>query len=154
MRRHVDLEKQSQELGVGPEGFWRRFARTFTTDEAAIFFLALYYLFFGALSARRFFQPGTVRSLLTIGSFALLIFAIAGGSIFAYRLYQQERTSEGVILEPKVALMEPHKGAWKAVRQLPQGLRVRIQSQNDRWVQIRLANGLSGYVRKAELGSL
>lgn len=154
VRRHLDLDKQMQELGIASEGFWRRFGRSFTLDEVAIGFLSLYFLFFGALIGRRFVAAGTARSLLTLGAVLLITLTTLAGSFFAYRLYRQERAREGIVLEAKTPLMEPQGGSWKSVRALPEGLRVRIESHNDRWVQIRLPNGLSGYVKTAQLGAI
>jgi tetratricopeptide (TPR) repeat protein len=154
VHRRVGLEKARQELGLPNEGFWARLARRIAPDEVAIAFLALYYAFFGALVWRHFLRPGTARSLL--GLSALLLFAVnvALGGFFAYRVYRQERVAEGVILEPKVSLMQPAAGSWKSVRSLPEALRVRILSRNEGWVEIRLPGGLSGYVREAQIGTL
>ena len=50
--------------------------------------------------------------------------------------------------------MEPHAGAWKSVRSLPEGLRVRILARSEKWVEIQLSGGLSGYVREGQVGAI
>jgi tetratricopeptide (TPR) repeat protein len=152
--RRLGLEKAVQELGLPREGLLRRLARATTADEVAMAFLAVYYLFFAVLALRHFRRPGTARSLLGLAALTLLLCSLTLGSFFAYRVYRQERVTEGVILEPKVSLMEPHAGTWKAVRSLPEGLRVAIETRNESWVKIRLPGGLSGFVRESQVESL
>lgn len=153
-RRRAGLEKAEQELGLPQEGFWRRLARRVTTDEVAVVFLVLYYLFFGALVARHLLRPGPARSLMGLAALSLLALVLAVGGFFAYRVHIEERFVDGVLLEEKVALMEPHGGQWKSVRSLPEGLRVRVLSRSEKWVQVRLPGGLSGYVRREQVGEI
>lgn len=153
VERHVELDKGMQEIGIAPLGFGARFVHSFTAHEAAIVFLAIYYAFFGLLLGRRF-AGGTLRAALTVGTIVFSVLTLGSGGLFAYRAYQDERAREAVVLEAKAPLMEPHRGEWKSVRALPLGLRVRIESQNEQWVKIRLRNGLSGYVKNAQVGAI
>ena len=151
-RRTLELDKAMQEMAIPVEGFWKRFGRAFTAGEAALVFLILYYLFFGVVIARRFFE-GTARAALTVAAIVTVVFAMSSGGLFAYRLYASERVREGIILE-KTALMEPQRGEWKSLRALPQGLRVRVESRNESWVKVRVPNGLVGFVKHAQLGEI
>jgi tetratricopeptide (TPR) repeat protein len=154
VERRVELDRSKQELGLPAEGFWTRFSRRVSPDAFGIVFLALYYALFGLLAARHFLRPGTLRSVLGLATVSVLALCLAAAGFFAYRVYLHERVREGVVLEPKAPLMEPHAGTWKAVRQLPIGLRVRILARNEGWVQVRLPGGLSGYVKDALVGEI
>lgn len=152
-RRTLELDKAMVELAIPTDGFWKRFGRSFTVGEAAIVFLILYYLFFAVVIARRFFE-GTTRAALTVSAIVAAVLASSSGGLFAYRLYVNERVQQGIILEPKTSLMEPRGGEWKSVRTLPQGLRVRVESRNESWVKVRVPNGLTGFVKRAQLGEI
>jgi len=154
VQRRTGYEKAVQELGIPREGIWVRLARSVTANETAVALLVVWLLFFVVLFVRHFRPPGSARSLLGLAGLVLFVLALAAGGFFGYRVYRAERVTEGVILEPKVALMEPQGGAWKAVRSLPEGLRVRILARNESWVQVRLPGGLSGFVRDAQVGQL
>jgi hypothetical protein len=153
-RRQAQLDKAEQELSLPREGVWARLSRSVSSDEVALVFLTLYYLFFLALAVRHFLRPGATRSITGFVALVLLVLVLAAGGFFSYRVYRQERVTEGILLEGKVALMEPHAGSWKSVRSLPEGLRVRILGRSEKWVEIRLSDGLSGYVREGQVGAI
>jgi tetratricopeptide (TPR) repeat protein len=154
VERRLELEKARQELGIPHEGFWARMNRRYTPNDLTIVFLILYYALFGALMARQFLRPRTARTVLGLAAATLGALTLTAGAFFAYRVYLQERVSEGIVLQGKVALMEPHGESWKSVRMLPEGLRLRILTRNEGWVQVRLAGGLSGYVKEGQVGEI
>jgi len=67
---------------------------------------------------------------------------------------QLERTPFGVVLPDAVAVKEGSDVNYRTSFDVHAGLRVRIVERDQDWLRIRLGNGLEGWVRSADVGSL
>jgi hypothetical protein len=143
---------QDRLQGEQHEPAWIRVVTSISPGVLTLMFVLLYVGTFVGLylwrRAREDLRPtsAAVVSLLAVG--ALLTGALVFGRM------QLERTPFGVVLPDAVAVKEGADVNYRTSFDVHAGLRVRIVERDQDWLRIRLGNGLEGWVRSADVGSL
>ena len=70
------------------------------------------------------------------------------------RARQLDRVPFGVVLPDAVAVKEGADVNYRTSFELHAGLRVRLLERDQDWLRVRLANGLEGWVRASQIGTL
>lgn len=141
-------------VGAKSPGFWPRTVERFSVASATLWFLALWYLSFGMLIAVLLVRPGVLRSVSV--ALTVVVFLTCGffGAVYQGRVYLAERTREAIVLEDTVPVREGPRGIATKAFEIHAGLKVQVSAREDRWLKIRLANGLEGWVRTDQVGEL
>jgi tetratricopeptide (TPR) repeat protein len=141
-------------VGAKNPGFWTRTLQRFSLPSATWWFLASWYLSFGLLFAVLWLRPGVLRSVGV--AVTVLAFLACGlfGSIYQGRVNLAERTREAIVIEDRVEVREGPRGIATKAFEIHAGLKVEIAAREDRWLKIRLTNGLEGWVRADQMGEL
>jgi hypothetical protein len=117
-------------------------------------FLLLWWVTFGVLFGLRYVAPGAARAGMIAGASLCGALALLCGLMLAGQIYLRENVVSAVILPEKVAAREGPAAATKASFAIHEGLKVRVLDREGRWLRIRLANGLEGWVPRDEVGIL
>ncbi len=86
--------------------------------------------------------------LLSVLLFFLVLFSISG----AVKIHDLEKVSYGIILTEKVDVLSGPGDSNAVLFPAHEGLKVRVRAGRDAWYQISLPNGLSGWIRKENIG--
>lgn len=135
-----------------PEPFWKswwqavveRFGSTTLFGIGMIFYLSVAAVL--ALRIRRGQTPWRRRGLAVFASIAV-VFLVAG---FAASV-QDQTSSRAVVLIDEVTLLETPEGA-RSDLEIHEGLVVNVLVNQDGWMEVRLPNGATGWVRSEALG--
>ena len=65
-----------------------------------------------------------------------------------------ERVEQAIVLPDSTQVKEGPDPNYTGLFSVHAGLRVRITEKEQDWVRVRLANGLEGWLREADLGRL
>jgi tetratricopeptide (TPR) repeat protein len=148
--------KKGEDKLVGAESapLWMRTVQSYTVGALGWAFLALYVSLFGMLIVLHFVPPGFLR----VGLWASVAFLVVGSGLAAAllgaRLYLAERVEQAIILPDSLQVKEGPDPNYQPMFSVHAGLRVRVTEKEQDWVRVRLANGLEGWVREADLGRL
>jgi tetratricopeptide (TPR) repeat protein len=151
-RKLAAARTQDRLQGEQHEPAWIRVVTSISPGLLTLMFVLLYVgTFVGLYLWRRAREDlratsAAVVSLLAAGAM------LTGALVFA-RL-QLERTPFGVVLPDAVAVKEGADLNYRTSFDVHAGLRVRIVERDQDWLRIRLGNGLEGWVRSADVGSL
>ncbi|MFH2010325.1 MAG: tetratricopeptide repeat protein [bacterium] len=141
-------------VGARDKDRWERLVRFFSVTSAAAWFLALWYLAFGLAGTVILLGPGVLRRSL-LGLVLLVgVLAIGFGRLYYDRVQLEDHTRHAIVLDDKVPVREAPQGIATKAFDIHAGLRVEIATREDKWVKIRLSNGLEGWVRSAAIGEL
>ena len=145
----------SRLAGAEKDPLWVRTVTFFSLPRLLLLALALNVLFFGILIGLRFIAEGFRRtSLVVTNSFvglALLVFVV----LLIGHIYFIERVDLGVVLPDQVVMREgaDERSAERGL--LHPGLRVEVIGADQAgWLQIRLSNGVDGWVPDGTIGRL
>jgi tetratricopeptide (TPR) repeat protein len=126
----------------------------FTLQELAPVLLVLYLLLsvaiFLLIVSRRPAWRGFYRSVSAV----LAVFLLLGGVLFAGNYYLQFYVKEAVVLQEKVYVRSGPSDSYTSLFEVHEGLKVRVRSAHEGWLQISLANGLNGWAEKSALGEI
>jgi tetratricopeptide (TPR) repeat protein len=148
--------KKGEDKLVGAEAtpLWQRVVQPYTVGTIGWSFLGLYTTLFLLLIALHFVPPGFLRVGLWAGFAFLMIGSALSAALLGGRLYLAERVEQAIVLPDSLQVKEGPDPNYQAMFNVHAGLRVRITEKEQDWVRVRLANGLEGWVREADLGRL
>lgn len=141
-------------IGIQQPGRWRRLVQRFSVSSAALWFFSLWYIAFGLAVTVLLLRPGVLRASLIGLVVVVLLLSIGFGLVYWDRAGLEEGTRHAIVLDDKVPVREGPQAIAKKSFDVHAGLKVQIATREDRWVKIRLANGLEGWVRTASVGEL
>jgi len=158
-----NLETVRQELidrvvvddaGAVGEPLWHGFLRGLSLGWLTWTFLALWWVVFAVLVARRLLLRGPLRRLLFWINVPVISVALVLGLLLFSRIYVQERVHHGVIVARTAALREGPGRSAAVQMEVHAGLKVRLLNEVGDHVRVRLANGVEGFVQQGELGRI
>ncbi len=153
-RETVRSRVRDKVIGVAKPTRWQRVVRYFSVTSAALWFFCLWYLAIGLGIAVLLLRPGVLRASLIGLAVLLLLVSLGFGRIYWERVQLAESTRDAIVLNDKVPVREGPQAIAKKSFDVHAGLKVHISTREDRWLKIRLANGLEGWVRATDLGEL
>jgi tetratricopeptide (TPR) repeat protein len=145
-RAHDKLE------GAEREPLWVRVVTYLAPSTEVWLFCGLYLGCFALLFLRRSMAHDS-RLAVTTGAALLGTGALLAGLLVLGRV-NLDRIPAGVILPDQVAVKEGADSNFRTSFKVHGGLRVRVLDREQDWLRIRLANGLEGYVRAEDVGTL
>jgi len=148
--------KKGEDKLVGAEAtpLWQRAVQPYTVGAMGWIFLALYASLFASLILIHFVRPGFLRVGLWAAFAFLVIGSVLAAGLLGARLYLAERVEQAIVLPDSLQVKEGPDANYSAMFGVHAGLRVRVTEKEQDWVRVRLANGLEGWVREADLGRL
>jgi hypothetical protein len=143
---------QDRLQGEQHEAAWIRVVTSISPGLLTLMFVLLYVGTFVGLTlwrrARDELRATSAAVVAVLATGALLTGALVFGRV------QLERTPFGVVLPDAVAVKEGADVNYRTSFDVHAGLRVRVVERDQDWLRIRLGNGLEGWVRRADVGSL
>jgi hypothetical protein len=152
-RELIDRVVVDDEGAVG-EPLWHGFLRGLDLGWLTGAFLALWWIVFAVLVARRLLLRGPARRLLFWINVPVISVALVLGVLLFSRIYIQERVHHGVIVAQTAALREGPGRSAAVQMEVHAGLKVRLLNEVDDHVRVRLANGVEGFVQQSKLGRI
>jgi hypothetical protein len=159
--RRVSATRVHDKLeGAERDPAWMRLVGLLPASTEAWLFIAIYLAFFAALLLRLRARRAQVAAdeeahLSAWGALAAILSVaavLAGALLFGRSVL--DRIPFGVVLPDQVAVKEGADPNYKTSFEVHAGLRVRLLEHDQDWVRVRLANGLEGWVRDADVGRL
>jgi len=159
--RRVSATRVHDKLeGAERDPAWMRLVGLLPASTETWLFVGLYLAFFAALllrlRARRARAAADEEAHLSAwGALAAILgvaACLAGALVFGRSVL--DRIPFGVVLPDQIAVKEGADPNYKTSFEVHAGLRVRLLEHDQDWVRVRLANGLEGWVRDADVGSL
>jgi tetratricopeptide (TPR) repeat protein len=141
--------------GADREPFWIRATSQLSASTETWLFVACYLALFVALGMRlRARRSGhdTAGAWGAVAAF-LGVAAVLAGALLAGRV-ALDRTPFGIVLPDALAVKEGADPNYRTSFEVHAGLKVRLADRDQDWVRIRLANGLEGWIRAADVGRL
>jgi tetratricopeptide (TPR) repeat protein len=138
--------------GAERDPVWIRAVTFFTASQQTWIFLLLYLGCFTLLFLWRRARDAS-RAVLGAGAALVGVAAALIGVLLAGRAVL-DRLPFGVVLPDVVAVKEGADPNYRTSFSVHAGLRVRLLERDQDWLRIRLANGLEGWVRDQDVGSL
>jgi hypothetical protein len=126
----------------------------FSVSSAGFWFFSLWYLAFGLAVTVLLLRSGVLRASLIGLAVLLLLVSIGFGMVYWDRVGLEDGVHHAIVLDDKVAVREGPQAIAKKSFDVHAGLKVQIATREDRWVKIRLPNGLEGWVRTTAVGEL
>lgn len=145
---------QDELKGLDSEPFLTRFAATLSLGSWTIIFLILWWAVVAIWLIARYLPSGPARSGLIAGNVFLGLLTLGSAALLASRIYLAEAVTQAVILPDQVTVREGPDALAKETFKLHAGLKLRLQSYENGWVRVRLANGLEGWVNELDVGAL
>ena len=99
-----------------------------------------------ALGTWRLLGRGGVGALWLVATLVCGSTALACGSWFALRSYQQARTQSAIVLARSVTARSAPDMGQTEVFSMHEGTKVSVVRSEGKWVLVRLQNGLGGWV--------
>jgi len=141
--------------GADREPFWIRAVTQLSASTETWLFVGSYALLFVALGlrlrARRAGGDHTPVFAAVVSIFAVA--AAASGALLLGRV-ALDRAPFAIVLPDAVAAKEGADPSYRTSFDVHAGLRVRLVDRDRDWVRVRLANGLEGWVRAADVGRI
>lgn len=148
----ISLKDKIEEEGKSPlrrsiENFYNKLSFKNLLYPFMFSYLILnFILFFYLISPDNF-----PKFLIFISSFLIALFLIS--SMFLIHFYYKEKNlSYGIILKDTVEVKSAPIEDSTDLFLIHEGLKVRINEEVEGWVRITLPNGMTGFVRKEDLG--
>jgi hypothetical protein len=151
-RKLADRQARDKIEGADRDPLWIRAVTALSPATETWVFLILYLAFFAVVFMQRRASDDT-RPALFAAAAILAFAALVSGSLLAGR-FVLVRVPFGVVLPDALAVKEGADVNYKTGFQIHAGLRVRLLERDQDWLRIRLANGLEGWVRSADVGRL
>jgi len=138
--------------GEDRDPLWIRAVTALGPSAETWLFVAVYLGFFALLFVRA--RAGDdLRPALGAGAAVLGAAALLTGALLLGRA-RLDRLPFGVVLPDAVAVKDGADDNYRTAFDVHAGLRVRLVEHDQDWVRVRLGNGLEGWVRTAQIGSL
>jgi hypothetical protein len=138
--------------GEDRDPLWIRAVTALGPSAETWLFVAVYLGFFALLfvraRARDDLRPALGAAAAVLGAAALLTGALLLGRA------RLDRLPFGVVLPDAVAVKDGADDNYRTAFDVHAGLRVRLVEHDQDWVRVRLGNGLEGWVRAAQIGTL
>jgi tetratricopeptide (TPR) repeat protein len=138
--------------GEDRDPLWIRAVTALGPSAETWLFVAVYLGFFALLvvraRARDDLRPALGAGAAVLGAAALLTGALLFGRS------RLDRLPFGVVLPDAVAVKDGADDNYRTAFDVHAGLRVRLVEHDQDWVRVRLGNGLEGWVRSTQIGSL
>lgn len=138
--------------GAVGEPEWHAFVRGVRENPLTIACLVLEALVFGILIGRRLLREGALRRLLFWTNVPIISLALLLGSLLCARIYVDARVHHGVVVQKTAELREGPVRTAKVVMEIHEGLKVRLLRDVGDFVEVRLANGVEGYMARSQVG--
>jgi hypothetical protein len=135
------------------EPLWHGFIRSLSLGWLTWLFLSFYAIVFVLLFFQRFVTESKRRFLFWI-NVPLISVVLVLGSLFAARVYVQERVHHGIVINNTVVLREGPERSANVILEIHEGLKVRILTQVSEFIRVRLANGVEGFVSEDQVGRI
>ena len=137
--------------GSGPP-FFARLARVLAPGPVTVAFLVAWgLLFLGLLGLRLFRRRRLVLSLVAALG---LLGSVAAGALLADVAWYREHVVEAVVMDPVIPVRKGPAPRFDTAFELHEGFEVRLLGHDGPYVQIRLANGLEGWVLRRSLKTI
>jgi tetratricopeptide (TPR) repeat protein len=99
------------------------------------------------------FINGNGKLWLIYGSILLSLIALAIGSSAAFKIYEKEKVTFAVLLS-SVSDAKNEPDGTKVLFTVHEGVKFRIRKMEDKWSLVSLPNGVSGWIKNADLGKI
>lgn len=110
------------------------------------------FVFGSILLIMRMFYRGE-RSYLFYPFYATtFLIALLVASSVAYRVYDREFHSYGIVTSKNVDVMSGPGNSFQVLNELNEGTKFEIVNENDNWYNIKLGESVSGFVSKEKIG--
>jgi tetratricopeptide (TPR) repeat protein len=141
--------------GADREPFWIRAVSQLSASTETWLFVASYLLLFAALGLRLHARRTGAEHAPVLGALAAIlgVAAAASGLLLLGRV-ALDRAPFAIVLPDAVAAKEGADPEYRTSFDVHAGLRVRLVDRDRDWVRVRLANGLEGWVRSADVGRI
>jgi tetratricopeptide (TPR) repeat protein len=153
-REAVKQKGQDRLVGADKAPLFERLLALYPIGTLSWIFLGLWISVFTLLTVLRFVGPGFLRVGLRAALAFLALGALVAGALVAGRLYVARYVEQAIILPDKIEVKEGPDASYVSAFAVHAGLRVRVTEKEQDWVRVRLANGLEGWLREADLGRL
>ncbi len=139
-------------VGAREEPFLDRLLARLPRMESTAAFGATWLALWGLLLARRR-AFGRTRSLLGAAVLAAACLSTGSGGLLALEA-RSERIPQAVVVAPVSAVREAPEAALRAAFELHEGTKVRVLEASGRYLRVRLANGLEGWLARSEVAMI
>ncbi len=136
-------------VGTGDEPFLDRLLARLSGTSVTAAFAAVWLALWGLLLARRR-ALGPARSLLGAAALAAALLATGSGVLLALKA-RFERLPHAVVVARLIRVREAPQSALRPAFELHEGTKVRVLEASDDYLRVRLANGLEGWVARADV---
>jgi len=153
-RDTVKSRVRDKVIGADQPDRWRRLVLRFSVSSAGFWFFCLWYLAFGLAVTTVLLRSGVLRASLIGLAVLLLLLSLGFAMVYWDRVELEDGVHHAIVLDDVVAVREGPQAIAKKSFEIHAGLKVQIATRDDRWVKIRLANGLEGWVRTTSVGEL
>lgn len=138
--------------GEDRDPLWIRAVTALGPSAETWLFVAVYLGFFALLFVRARARDD-LRPALGAGAAVLGAAALLAGALLLGRA-RLDRLPFGVVLPDAVAVKDGADDNYRTAFDVHAGLRVRLVEHDQDWVRVRLGNGLEGWVRSTQIGTL
>ena len=135
-----------QVMGSSEDPFIERLANAIRQRAIGIAFVVAWGLAFLTLSLSRFLAGGRRLMVRTI-AVALLLIAVANGSLLMIRAYVRRTYTDGVVTAKALQAREFPQDAGRVSFEIHSGLKVRVLESSGKYLRLRLPNGLEGWAQ-------
>ena len=140
--------------GAEQASVWIRAVTYFSTAQHIVGFLIVNAVFFLALIAIRFLSTGVPRTLLIVtNAFVGVALAVCLVLVIGH-IYYLQRIDLGIVVSDRAFLREGADESLAERAEVHPGLRVRILDHDTGWLQVRLSNGVEGWIPQHAIGEL
>jgi len=133
-------------MGSSEDPFIERLANAIRQRAIGIAFVVAWGLAFLTLSLSRFLAGGRRLMVRTI-AVALLLIAVANGSLLMIRAYVRRTYTDGVVTAKALQAREFPQDAGRVSFEIHSGLKVRVLESSGKYLRLRLPNGLEGWAQ-------
>jgi tetratricopeptide (TPR) repeat protein len=137
--------------GSGP-AFFTRVARVVPPGPVTVAFLIAWCLLFAALLTLRLLRRR--RVLISLVAALGLLGSVVAGSLLADVAWYRDHVVQAVVMDPVIQVRKGPAPRFDTAFELHQGFEVRLLDQDGPYVQVRLVNGLEGWVLRRSLRTI
>ncbi len=138
--------------GAEKDAWWVHMAVYFSISASTLVLLLCNLLFFAGLVMLRFLVPGLLRSAVLVFSIFLGATTLVSGLLLFGHSYANQEIHNGIVTADLTIMREGPNASLEERGQLHPGLRVTVLAREPKWLLIRLANGVEGWVPRANVG--
>ena len=123
-------------------------------NSVVLLLSGLYFLFCACVLVRIY--TGTLRlrtALITIQSICVALFLFAGALLYA-KIHNEVLVERGVLLAERIEARSGPGAAHTPIFPLHEGMTFEIHGRRTDWMQVRLPNGLTGWIESATMEAI